>query len=191
MRKHVILLLCFVAYSSLTRAKTLDLGPRLGISYNSLKIRKNREAFITDNKFGYQIGGFARIKLLSFYAQPELLVTGSSVGVKRSIDAKDITLSFTKLDAPIMFGYSFFSLRAQLGPTFSLLLNAAHKGEKQLEKCYQKISLGYQLGVGIDIWKLMLDLKYEGNLSRFGQKIVGVDTDHRLRQFIFSIGFKV
>ena len=196
MKKRFVLLLFFMVCSNLAQARMFNFGPRIGISYAQLKIRnkKNREKFSIDDKFGYQLGGFARLNIFILYVQPELSITGSRARVKSTEAEQEVTLSFTKLDAPVMLGITFLNLsilklRAHLGPAFSLLFRAVHKGEDN--PAYEKITLGYKLGAGVDLWNLVFRLEYGGNLSGFGKKILGVDTDHRLKQFIFSIGIKV
>jgi hypothetical protein len=58
---------------------------------------------------------------------------------------------------------------------------------------WNKATIGYQAGIGLDVGKMALDVRYEGNLSKFG---TGIDTgntttsfDTRLNQIIVSIGF--
>jgi opacity protein-like surface antigen len=61
---------------------------------------------------------------------------------------------------------------------------------------YQKATVGYQAGVGIDLGKtVIIDLKYEGNLGKFANSVnIGnqtFNTDLRSSQWILSMGFNL
>jgi len=102
-----------------------------------------------------------------------------------------IKLDFTKLDIPVMLGLSVFkAFRTQLGPVFSVL-SSAKEGEKDTRKHYSSITAGWQVGLGVDIWKVGIDLKYEGSLSKFGNEIAGISVDHGYGQWIFGVSFNI
>jgi hypothetical protein len=65
------------------------------------------------------------------------------------------------------------------------------KGEKILREHYSSITTGWQAGLGVDIWKVGIDLKYEGSLSKFGKEIAGISTDHGYAQWIFGVSFNI
>lgn len=44
---------------------------------------------------------------------------------------------------------------------------------------FSPIEYGYQVGIGIDFFNLMLDLRYEGNFSKFGDYIRFNDKSYR------------
>lgn len=90
-----------------------------------------------------------------------------------------------------MVGRSFFRVaRVQIGPVFSLLLSAK-EGEKDIKEYYNSITIGWQSGVGFDVWKMVIDLKYEGNLSRFGNEIAGIRTNHGYALWVLSVGVNI
>jgi len=45
--------------------------------------------------------------------------------------------------------------------------------------------------VGVDVWNVLIDLKYEGTLSRFGDKIAGIRTNHGHALWSLGVGFKI
>ncbi|MGI9542770.1 MAG: PorT family protein [Cyclobacteriaceae bacterium] len=182
-------------------------GPKVGISSSKMDLKNGTvdgaKLLGGDAVVGFHAGAFARVTLGSLYVQPEALFTQS--GGETSLDG-EITLnnqvlrniselSFNKLDVPVMVGTKFARvLRVQAGPTVSILLNADAKtdlGDIDIKSGYQDATIGYQAGVGLDIWNLILDLKYEGNLSTFGDSVLGIQTDQRNNQWIFSVGFKL
>jgi hypothetical protein len=40
-----------------------------------------------------------------------------------------------------------------------------------LKEEFNNLTIGYQAGIGLDIWRLHFDVRYEGNFSRFGDSI--------------------
>ncbi len=189
MKKSLILsLLCLFCSVQSAQANILSLGPRVGGSYAQLKIRQNQHSFRISNRFGYHIGVVAQVSLPPFSVQPEVLFVGSSVYVTKKQD--EIQLSFNKIDVPVMLCFSLFGFRLQAGPSLSILLSAAQKNES-MEQIYKRFTVGYQAGIGYDIKNFIIDFKYEGNLTRFGDRIGGLKTDHRLHQVVLSVGFNV
>ena len=148
-----------------------------------------------DATAGFHAGAFARISLGGIYIQPEALFT--QAGGKIELDNgvfKDIKeIEFNKLDVPVMVGKKFAGIfRLQAGPTVSILLDAEAEGiEEEIKSGYENATIGYQAGLGVDLWNLIVDVKYEGNLSAFGNSILGFDTDQRNNQWIVSVGFKL
>jgi hypothetical protein len=73
-----------------------------------------------------------------------------------------------------------------------MLLDASAKGlEEDIKSGYKDATIGYQAGVGLDLWNLVIDAKYEGNLSTFGDELFGFPTDQNNNQWIVSVGFKL
>jgi len=183
------------------------IGPKVGISSSKVDLDPlavdGAQLLSGDAVVGFHAGAFARITLGSLYVQPEALFTQSGGGTtldgEITLDnkvLKDISeLNYNKLDVPVMVGTKLAKiLRLQAGPTVSILLNADAKtdlGDIDIKSGYEDATVGYQAGIGVDIWNLVLDLKYEGNLSTFGDQVLGIQTDQRNNQWIFSVGFKL
>ena len=58
---------------------------------------------------------------------------------------------------------------------------------------FKDITYGWQGGLGLDIWKIFIEVNYEGNFSRFGDHInlFGKDFafDERPARFVGTLGF--
>lgn len=201
------ILLLFLSQASF--AQFFTIGPRVGVSSSQVRIDdvRNYDFESTDNKLGFQAGVFSRISILGFYVQPEVLFTnnGGTIEVRETSQgtANEIReYTYNKIDVPVMVGKSFAGIfRVNLGPTFSYLLsdevngnNAANQIQDVIEN-YNDATIGYQVGIGLDISKLVIDLKYEGNLSRLGNEISvageSFNTDIRNTQLILSVGLKL
>ena len=94
-----------------------------------------------------------------------------------------------------MFGAKLGTLRLGVGPIGSFIVsNETNLSDLTgYETTLKSATIGYQLAAGLDIWKVGLDIRYEGNLSQLGDYIeVGgqqVNFDSRAKQVIFSLSY--
>ncbi len=198
-----ILLLLFVSAAS---AQIFQLGPRFGVSSSNLKIKEVTNANLqtisqSDARLGFHAGLYARVMVLGFYVQPELLFssTSSDVTISSASGSAVSSLSFAKLDVPVLVGKRLFGIaRVNAGPVFSQLLRAdVRQGgvDEDIASQYKKSTAGYQIGIGADVWKLRLDVKYEGSFGAIADNISiqgqSFPTDTRPRQFIASVGWRL
>jgi opacity protein-like surface antigen len=153
-----------------------------------------------DAKVGIQFGLFSQITLGGLFIQPELLLATSGGVIKvHDITNNTTTLKdqrFTKVDLPVLVGAKMGPLRIGVGPVASMVLNS--KSEltdlSGYDDKFKKATFGYQAGIGLDIWKLAIDLKYEGNLSKLGDGVTVAGEkrsfDSRTRQWILGVAYK-
>jgi hypothetical protein len=63
------------------------------------------------------------------------------------------------------------------------------------EQRFQEMTYGWQAGIGFDVWKFLLDLKYEGNFTKYGDhiRVFGndYDFDSRPGRFLVTLGFRI
>jgi len=188
--------------------KFLRIGPKIGVSSTNLSVKDNIEDIRMKNgdaKLGFHAGVFARLSIAGFYIQPEALYTsaGGRVLLDSLNSVSQVTKNYTlnKFDVPVMVGAKFANfLRVQAGPVFSMILN--HDAKEDLKGSFAEIgedwknaTVGYQVGLGLDIGSLILDFKYEGNLSKVSDQInIGgnsFSSDFRNRQLILSLGINL
>ncbi|MDN5210945.1 outer membrane beta-barrel protein [Fulvivirgaceae bacterium BMA12] len=205
--KKLTLLAITLMISSLSYGQFFTLGPKIGFSSSKLKLSDNIDAIKEkDAQLGFHAGLFTRFSLGGFYVQPEALFTSVDGQVQineggSSPSNQIVDLEYNKLDVPVMFGTTFLKIfRLQAGPTASLLLSADAKSslsgvKEDVKSSYKDATLGYQLGFGVDISRLVIDLKWEGNLSSFGDDLSlfgqTFQTDQRNRLLTLSVGFKL
>lgn len=204
------LILTFIFVSTgFTMSQFLRVGPKVGVSSSKVQVDErftldgNQVSYETgDAQLGFHAGLFARVSIVSFSIQPELLFTsaGGKIIVNEEGVENDIReMSYNKIDVPVMLGKSFGKFfRIQAGPAFSFLLSDDARNvnvRQELKQHYNNSTVGFQAGVGIDIGDLTIDLKYEGNLSNFGNSVSfggeSFDTDLRTSQFILSVGLNL
>ena len=188
-----LLLVAFGASAQFT------LGPRVALTSSNLNL-KDAVANVQegDSEFGYQFGLFARFKIpiLGLYAQPELLL--SKVDNTLNINSQNVDLSFNRFDVPVMIGGKVGPLRINAGPSFSFLTSAESDiggTVTDIKDNYNSTTVGFQAGIGFDILKFVLDVKYEGSLGALGESVnlggVALNTDQRVSQVVFAVGFKL
>lgn len=205
----IVCIVCFVFLSHITEAQ-FKFGMRAGISSSNLKMDdvileengdEKYKIMAGETEVGFHGGFIARVQVLSFYVQPELLLsnTGGKVKVKDLVsgETKIKEQNFNRVDIPIIAGYRFggdnLGLRFQVGPVANIiidsksdLIDAADYSQK-----FKSATWGYQAGVGIDLWNIGFDIKYESNLSDLGESISFANrefkTDTRNSQWLFSL----
>ncbi len=150
-------------------------------------------------QWGFQGGAFMRAAFGGFYVQPELLIATATntltlEGTINGDPYKEVLdQKFTKLNIPVMLGFKLAFLRIHAGPAASILFNDP-KELADVEATYKKATFGYQAGVGVDLLKrLTVDVRYEGNLSKFGEEVViegeTFTFDDRSSSLIIHVGF--
>lgn len=206
--KKVIIVIVGVMFT-ISLHSQLSFGPRAGVSSSKIQVDRvmdyngDQFTYATDKaRLGFHAGLFARLTISSFYLQPEVLFTssGGKILVSSNNLGDDVQeLTYNKLDVPLMLGIKlgdFF--RIQAGPKFSLLLSEDARQSDlfpEIKQNYKNSTIGYQAGIGFDIWKFYLDFKYEGNLSKFGNSItIGneeFDTDFSNDLLMVILGFNI
>lgn len=214
MKRLILIALLIIPFSLVSNAQ-INFGIKGGITSTSIKVDDFKEIDDVSDideltvkgknaKIGFQGGIMARITILKLYVQPELLFTstGGEVEVSALLDdgstfSEIREQKYRQIDIPIMVGYKFGPARVQLGPVGTIILGSdpSLDGFRNMnyEEEFNGATWGYQVGFGIDIGKLTIDVKYEGNISKLtdGVKIGDetLDFDSRNSQFIASLGF--
>ncbi|MHC2993071.1 hypothetical protein OB13_16355 [Pontibacter sp. HJ8] len=143
----------------------------------------------------YHAGAFARISLLGLFIQPEAVFTQTGGRLESGPDAtlanQVAEIEFNRLDVPVMAGVSIANLvRVQAGPVASMLLSAKQDGEN-IKSFMEKSDWGYQAGVGIDIQKLSIDLRYERINKTYENSTDQSKYDLANQQLLLSLGLKL
>jgi hypothetical protein len=181
-------------------------GLRGGVNWNYVKaddilLEDNtiRLTIPSKSNLGYHLGFISQIQLFNLFVQPELLFTAN----KNDVILKDAnTLENTgfaeqkiyRLDIPVMAGIKIKSFKIQAGPIGTIILGTKSNlvDISNYEQKFKTLTYGYQAGIGIDFPRITLDLKYEGKLSKFGDKLTfGNQTfnfDQRSSQIVFGVG---
>lgn len=134
---------------------------------------------LADAKFGLHIGMFFQITAGNFVLQPELIFNSNSVDYTiEDIQGVDDLLirdeSFQYLDIPLLIGVRMGPLRLNGGPVGHVFINSTSDlfDVGGYDQNFERLTYGWQAGAGLDIWRLHLDFRYEGNFSKFGDHII-------------------
>jgi hypothetical protein len=211
MKKLLAVLL--VVLISLPAISQIKFGLKAGVSTTNLSMAQVKtltsgntsytvEA-LESAKYGFHGGVFLRLTLLGIYLQPELLLTTrtneytvTNVTNQASPVKSIVSQNFNKLDIPVMLGLKLGPVRLNAGPAASLLINSPKDliNSPEFESMYNRMTIGYQAGVGLDILRfLTIDLRYEGSLRKYQNQIENlagtrVNLDDRANAFLFSLG---
>lgn len=193
--KRLTLTLCCFTIALLSFAQDFSIGPKIGVSRSNISV--DGDGFVSgEEQLGYHLGAFVRMGGHSIFLQPEFLFSKTGGTILKQVSGNDELLetSFNRLDIPVMFGFKFGGFfRLQAGPIASILLDYQLEDAFQIAQNvdYRSATLGYQAGIGLDVWKLILDLKYENSLSKIAKSVAGFETDQRLSQIVLSAGFRL
>ena len=184
----------------------LQFGLKGGINYNSDSFESVSNDVLNGakTKTGIHTGLWLRAKLpvIGLYIRPEIVYTelNNSVNYESPFSAPKTTdFKFRKIDVPVLIGKKFLGIgNVFAGPSFQYILSSDFELNDLREVSTESFSLGIQLGAGIELGRLGLDLRWERGLSK--TETVFVDNtifdsnfnfDKRVSQIIFGISYKL
>jgi opacity protein-like surface antigen len=197
--KHILLtiLACFAI--SMAAQAQLTVGIKGGIGASKVdvdEVRNNPWQYKdSENITGYHAGVFTRLQILGLFVQPEAVLssTGGKVDIFNDQTSETSTekFKFTRLDVPLLAGINLFGVaRVQAGPVASVLLSAKQEG-KTMDDYLKETDWGWQAGVGVDISRLTLDLRYERVKRAYTNDAQQSSYDLTNDQVLLSVGYKL
>ncbi len=197
MKKILLIAVLFIAYN--TSNAQIAYGIKGGLNYNYASIDFNNINVdaITNDKVGFNIGGFLRIKipLLGIYVQGEPTYTRLNAEITDRNGGSATNLGSNRFDLPVLAGFKLAIFRIYAGPVMSWNLGSEVDKDDYKVVVEEPMSIGGQIGVGVELGKIMVDLRYEGGISH-ELKTAGVDTgdytfDNRGSQIILGLALKL
>lgn len=204
------LLLCVLLAVTQQISAQVNIGFRGGISTTGLNDQvlsildqngiDNLRLGVKNARYGVHAGLVMQAKLGKFLLQPELLLNSSRADYQlRDISSTFDTLFSEKyqyLDIPVLLGLSYKPFRFMAGPVGHVFLQSASdlKNFSGYQQDFASLTLGWQAGLGIDLWKFMIDLRYEGNFNRYGDHFNFFGKTYPFSQqanrLLFSLGYR-
>lgn len=134
---------------------------------------------IVNAGYGVHGGIYTRLTVLGVFLEPAVIFNTNTVDYDiRQIGSTGIfsTLGserYNYIDLPVMLGIKISKLRLQGGPVGHFFINSSSDlvNFSGYSQKFREATYGWQAGAGLDIWRLRLDLMYEGNFSKFGNHI--------------------
>ncbi len=156
---------------------------------------------VQDARYGVHGGAFVQVQIGGFFFQPEVLFNSSSTDYR--VDSiftpgggSDVFRdSYRQLDFPLILGLKTGPVRLGGGPIGHLHLSDDSGFDKypDFNALVKDLTWGWQAGVGLDLWKIHIDVRFEGNFSSLGEEITffgrKFDFATNNNRFIASLGF--
>ncbi|OHX68135.1 outer membrane beta-barrel protein [Flammeovirga pacifica] len=198
--KKILTIICgllLIGATANAQSGLLSFGVKGGIGASKFNLEGAPSGWQTEGTASWHAGLMLRVNIpvLPIYVQGEALY--SRVG--GSISANGITQDtyVNRMDIPVVAGFKFgllgINARAYGGVVGQVNLSDNFKdAAAQLDPTAPQISSndfvwGYQAGLGVDIKKLTIDVKYEGSSDYLSEK--ANVTSMKSAQWIASVGF--
>ena len=208
MKKILVLLFVLFLAAEVSYAQ-FAFGLKLG--YNASKLTSNVDSVKASINSGFHAGVFFRIGK-RIYLQPEAYYTFSGGTFEKTVgqtaDLWKQKVSIGTLDIPVLIGFKIIkskliNLRIMVGPEVSFLVNSKIKnvnltGPVQSSDI-NSVNWYGQVGAGIDISFLTLDLRYQFGLNSVindvttttGTTQTTYPVNSKNNLFLVSLGFKI
>ncbi|MCL5246966.1 PorT family protein [Cellulophaga sp. 20_2_10] len=193
--KKTLLVITLALASLATYAQTdAGFGIKGGLNYggNGDYYDSAKDAYNNpDKNVGYHIGIYAKTAG-NLYIRPELMYTSLKSGY-----AEDFKMQ--KLDLPVLVGAKVFGpINVFAGPAFQYILDTDYDGFT-IGDVKNDFTVGLNVGVGVNLGKLGVDVRYERGFSNNEVDIINADLtsvrkdkiDTRPDQLILSVSLSL
>lgn len=210
MKKNLILALFLLSTTLLTAQ--IRFGFKAGLSSTDLDVSQLRidepdlsnrlTLALEDANYGIQVGAQMRVYLgRSFILQPEVLFNSNKVEFRvddlnnPNVGDQIFEESYQYVDVPVVLNWELAFLRFQAGPVGHFFLGSRSDlfDFEDYDQNFDDLTIGFLYGVGIDLWNLTIDLRREGNFTKFGSHIQFGDTqfqfDDAPARWLLTVGY--
>ena len=202
--KKLVLTVLTLTLINLSFAQKIDVGVKAGLNYNfggdlSELVQgaaDNFENVITgaDDKAGYHVGLWMKVRLLGFYVRPEIVYTQLNNSYNSTATNLSSDFKTRKIDIPILFGTKVIGpLHVFAGPAFQYITNSDFNQNEIQNISTNDFSVGLQLGTGLELGKLGVDVRWEKGFSNDldGEFLnTNFNVDNRPNQIIFGLSYR-
>lgn len=205
MKKLTTILLVLLITTSAMAANKLpfiSFGLKAGFTSNEQRVDFKTLTSTSEfkkNASGFHVGGVARLDfpLLPIYVQGELIYDW---GKYNNFEFNNSTSSITtnSLSVPLLLGVgigstSFIKVRANAGPVFNLVSSAKWGGNQNvdIDNIFRKQTVTWTAGLGLDIFRIMIDVRYNGTFKKNEISSLGdmASINARPTSWTFSLGY--
>ena len=156
---------------------------------------------VDSKRYGVHAGIFIQMQLGAFFLQPELTYNSSSIeydldSLQKGGATNHFRETYSQLDFPFLLGLKAGSFRIGGGPVGHIFIDNSGgfvDYQPDFRAVPESLTWGWQAGLGLDFWKLHIDLRYEGNDAELGDYITffGKEYDFNTRnnRILASLGF--
>lgn len=203
MKKVFLLVTCLAVSLALTQAQVIRIGAKGGMNVSNVISNIDN----TRMKVGFSAGGIMSLDFIpKISIQPELLYSLQGTGFDTDSEDFSYRWNLHYFQVPVLAKiYITDNLNVQVGPSFNFLLDANSKGSLDsgfdfidqligdfttgdINDSFSNADIAAVLGVGYEINKLTLDLRY--NLSLTNINDIAMDDEKWRNQVInLSLGY--
>lgn len=186
--------------SPLTTNAQLEFGIKGGLSGSKLSLSESPTfSYIHEANNTINVGIYSRflIPAVGIYLQPEVILNSRASNFK-AFSEPAFYHKANYVDIPVLVGIRFLKIaRIYGGPNFQILTKQVTEIPSNnldyIKKDLSKQSTGYQLGVGADLARLRLDLKWDFNNGSMGSPFTykGHTPTLTSRLITIQLGFKL
>ena len=208
MKKLILIAIASFFLVQVSNAQLFNFGIKGGIGFSSLKINDLTnisdgsdvyDLITGDGVMGYHLGVQTRINIAMIYIQPELYWNAGGGTIQQIMDggaSEVMEVKFNRMDLPILVGVKLGPIRLNIGPVGSYVISESNDGSTadfDYQLYLNSMNWGWQGGIGLDLTKLSLDVRYEGSLSDLSDSVPealqSYNMDPRPSQWIISLGY--
>lgn len=208
MKKLILIALASFFLVQVSNAQLFTYGIKAGLGFSSINLDDITgiddgsdvyDLVTGDAVTGYHIGLQTRIKIAMVLIQPELYFNAGGGTIEQVYEngtSELLDVKFKTIDIPLLLGVKFGPARLHLGPVGSLVLSESTDLtdlEPDYEMYASAMAWAYQAGVGLDLWRISIDARYQGSLSAFGESITlgGAEfaVDASPSKWVISLGY--
>ncbi|TXN34330.1 PorT family protein [Flagellimonas hymeniacidonis] len=203
MKKTLLMAVLTLMGSAVFAQSGSGFGIKAGLSYNkngdligSVGDAGQNIVEGAEGKAGYHIGFWGKLDFPKIYLRPELVY--SKTKSSYDLDGASNDYDISKLDLPVLLGYKLIGpLHIFAGPAFQYTLKN-DLGDIEVEDVENDFTVGLNAGVGVNLGKVGVDVRYERGFSeneaRFvSNNITNIEgrVDSRPSQIIFALSVKL
>jgi len=208
MKKLILIIIASFFLLQVSNAQLFNYGIKGGIGFSSLSINDVMDIsdgsdvydLVTgDGVMGYHLGLQTKIKIAMVYFQPELYWNMGGGTIDQIMDngvTEILEVKFNRMDLPLLVGVKLGPVRLNIGPVGSYVIsenNDESTADFDYELYVDAMNWGWQGGIGLDLTKLSLDIRYEGSLNDLSDSVPealsGYNMDPRPSQWLISLGW--
>lgn len=197
MNLRFLSLLAFALFSTTAFAQ-VEFGLKAGLATESLQEmrfdlsqsgREDLGVAISGADYGFQFGALLRIPLSDrFDLQTELTFNSAKTDFQFEDPDQNATVflseRYNDINLPVMGSWKLAFLRLNAGPVghFFVSSDSDLMDADGRERVWDSFNLGYTLGLAIDISRITIDVRYDGNFSKYGEDFAVAGETFRVDQ---------
>lgn len=190
MNWRLFCLSCILAFSALTTQAQIQFGIKGGLSTTDINVNEieilrpggsdRLQLALEDAQYGVHAGVMLRLPLgETFLLQPEVVFNSNTVEYEvddlspGGVGAVILEEKFQYVDIPLLLGAKLGPLRLMAGPEGRVFVNSASDLFQfdDYEQTFDDLEISFLGGIGLDLWSITLDVRYEGNFNNFGNHL--------------------